>query len=110
MGCVVNGPGEARDADVGVAGGRDKGVIFRHGEIVRTVTEGDLFGAICEEIDTVVREREAEAAELVPADSWPAATRLSVNCTFSNYRRHPVCASGIFLGGGLNGHRTAIFD
>jgi (E)-4-hydroxy-3-methylbut-2-enyl-diphosphate synthase len=69
MGCVVNGPGEARDADVGVAGGRDKGVIFRHGEIVRTVAEPDLFRAICEEIDTVVREREAEsAAELVPAD------------------------------------------
>ncbi|MDQ6908000.1 MAG: flavodoxin-dependent (E)-4-hydroxy-3-methylbut-2-enyl-diphosphate synthase, partial [Chloroflexota bacterium] len=69
MGCVVNGPGEARDADVGVAGGRDKGVIFRHGEIVRTVAEPDLFRAICDEIDTVVREREAEnAAELVPAD------------------------------------------
>jgi (E)-4-hydroxy-3-methylbut-2-enyl-diphosphate synthase len=69
MGCVVNGPGEARDADVGVAGGRDKGVIFRHGEIVRTVAEPDLFRSICEEIDTVVREREAEsAAELVPAD------------------------------------------
>jgi (E)-4-hydroxy-3-methylbut-2-enyl-diphosphate synthase len=70
MGCPVNGPGEARDADVGVAGGREKGVIFRYGQIVRSgIPEDDLFHAICEEIDTVVREREAEgAAELVPAD------------------------------------------
>ena len=70
IGCPVNGPGEARDADVGVAGGREKGVVFRYGQIVRSgIPEDDLFRAICEEIDTVVREREAEgAAELVPAD------------------------------------------
>ena len=37
MGCVVNGPGEARDADVGIAGGKGNGVIFRRGEVVRTV-------------------------------------------------------------------------
>jgi (E)-4-hydroxy-3-methylbut-2-enyl-diphosphate synthase len=37
MGCIVNGPGEARDADIGIAGGRDKGIIFRRGEVVRTV-------------------------------------------------------------------------
>jgi len=66
MGCPVNGPGEARDADVGVAGGREKGVIFRHGEIVRSgVPEVDLFQAICDEIDMVVREREAEVVAAV---------------------------------------------
>jgi (E)-4-hydroxy-3-methylbut-2-enyl-diphosphate synthase len=49
MGCVVNGPGEARQADVGLAGGRDRGVIFRRGAIVRTVEEKDFLSALIEE-------------------------------------------------------------
>ena len=43
MGCVVNGPGEAMDADIGVAGGRGRGVIFRKGEILRTVDEDEML-------------------------------------------------------------------
>ena len=39
MGCVVNGPGEAREADVGIAGGKGEGLLFRRGEIVRKVPE-----------------------------------------------------------------------
>jgi (E)-4-hydroxy-3-methylbut-2-enyl-diphosphate synthase len=54
MGCVVNGPGEARDADVGVAGGKGKGVIFRKGKLVRTVTEGKLLEALVTEINKVI--------------------------------------------------------
>jgi len=50
MGCVVNGPGEARMADIGMAGGRGKGVIFRHGEIVRRVPENQLLDALLDEI------------------------------------------------------------
>jgi (E)-4-hydroxy-3-methylbut-2-enyl-diphosphate synthase len=50
MGCVVNGPGEAREADVGLAGGRAEGVIFRKGEIVRKVREEELIDALMEEI------------------------------------------------------------
>ena len=57
MGCVVNGPGEAREADVGVAGGRGKGAIFRRGEVVRTVGEEEILPALLREIDEVVRER-----------------------------------------------------
>ncbi|MDI6858675.1 MAG: flavodoxin-dependent (E)-4-hydroxy-3-methylbut-2-enyl-diphosphate synthase [Dehalococcoidia bacterium] len=49
MGCVVNGPGEARQADVGLAGGKERGVIFRRGEIVRTVEERDFLAALIEE-------------------------------------------------------------
>ena len=59
MGCVVNGPGEARAADVGIAGGRGKGVLFRKGEVVRSVT-GDreaLLAALMEEIDIFLRQR-----------------------------------------------------
>ncbi len=51
MGCVVNGPGEAREADVGVAGGKGEGLVFRHGEIVRKVPEDQLADALLEEIE-----------------------------------------------------------
>lgn len=51
MGCVVNGPGEASDADVGVACGRGCGLLFRHGEVTRKVSEDDIVDALMEEID-----------------------------------------------------------
>ena len=50
MGCAVNGPGEAREADVGIAGGNGEGLLFRHGEIVRKVPEDKLADALLEEI------------------------------------------------------------
>ncbi|NTW99879.1 MAG: flavodoxin-dependent (E)-4-hydroxy-3-methylbut-2-enyl-diphosphate synthase [Geobacteraceae bacterium] len=50
MGCAVNGPGEAREADVGIAGGKGEGLVFRHGEIVRKVPEDKLADALMEEI------------------------------------------------------------
>ena len=59
MGCVVNGPGEARDADVGVAAGRGKGVIFRKGKIVRKVDEPDIVPALKAEIDQILAEQHA---------------------------------------------------
>ncbi len=43
MGCVVNGPGEAKEADIGVAGG-DSGMIFKHGEILKKVSEDEIVG------------------------------------------------------------------
>lgn len=51
MGCVVNGPGEAKEADVGVAGGLNCGVIFQKGEIVKTVAEGEILDALLAEIE-----------------------------------------------------------
>ncbi|MBN2848753.1 MAG: flavodoxin-dependent (E)-4-hydroxy-3-methylbut-2-enyl-diphosphate synthase [Coriobacteriia bacterium] len=53
MGCVVNGPGEAREADVGVAAGRGVGLVFRHGQPVRKVAESDIVEALMEEIDSL---------------------------------------------------------
>lgn len=50
MGCAVNGPGEAREADLGVAGGDGEGLIFRKGEILRKVPESELFNALEEEL------------------------------------------------------------
>ena len=51
MGCAVNGPGEARSADVGIAGGDGEGLLFRHGEILRKVPQDKLVDALMDEID-----------------------------------------------------------
>ncbi|MDO5713464.1 MAG: flavodoxin-dependent (E)-4-hydroxy-3-methylbut-2-enyl-diphosphate synthase [Tissierellia bacterium] len=51
MGCVVNGPGEAKEADLGITGGNGTGLIFRKGEIIRRVPEDDLLEALLEEIN-----------------------------------------------------------
>lgn len=57
MGCVVNGPGEARGADVGIAGGNGEGLIFRKGEIIRKVPEAVLVDELFKEIDAILEER-----------------------------------------------------
>jgi (E)-4-hydroxy-3-methylbut-2-enyl-diphosphate synthase len=71
MGCVVNGPGEARMADLGIAGGKGRGVIFRKGQVVRTVDERDFLPALIEEGDKVIAEMEGQdgAKEAAPAPS-----------------------------------------
>ncbi|MBO5416866.1 MAG: flavodoxin-dependent (E)-4-hydroxy-3-methylbut-2-enyl-diphosphate synthase [Clostridia bacterium] len=50
MGCVVNGPGEAREADIGIAGGKGEAVLIKHGEIVGKISEDDIVGQLIEEI------------------------------------------------------------
>ena len=57
MGCVVNGPGEAREADVGIAGGIAEGLIFRKGEILRKVPEEKLIDELFVEIEKILLER-----------------------------------------------------
>ena len=59
MGCVVNGPGEAKMADLGIAGGKGRGVIFRQGEIVKTVDEPDFMSALIEEGEKIIAEIDA---------------------------------------------------
>ncbi len=56
MGCVVNGPGEAREADVGLAGGKGVGIIFRKGKIVKKVKEEEILPAFFEEVKRLLRE------------------------------------------------------
>jgi len=56
MGCVVNGPGEAKAARVGVAGGRGQGILFRRGQLVRKVPEGELAGVLIDEVRRMVEE------------------------------------------------------
>jgi len=59
MGCEVNGPGEARAADIGVAGGRGIGLIFKNGEVVRKVPEAEIVRAMREEVNKFLAERKA---------------------------------------------------
>jgi (E)-4-hydroxy-3-methylbut-2-enyl-diphosphate synthase len=56
MGCIVNGPGEAREADVGVASGKGKGQIFRHGQVIKTVVEDEIVDALMAEARTLAEE------------------------------------------------------
>ena len=51
MGCVVNGPGEAKEADIGIAGGKGCGLLIKHGEIVKKLDESELLGALTYELD-----------------------------------------------------------
>lgn len=53
MGCVVNGPGEAREADIGIAGGNGEGLIFKKGKIIKKVKEEELIEALLEEINNM---------------------------------------------------------
>jgi (E)-4-hydroxy-3-methylbut-2-enyl-diphosphate synthase len=55
MGCVVNGPGEAKECDIGIAGGHGKAVIFAKGKILKTVPEKDIFKTLEEEINRIVK-------------------------------------------------------
>ncbi|TCP65438.1 flavodoxin-dependent (E)-4-hydroxy-3-methylbut-2-enyl-diphosphate synthase [Baia soyae] len=66
LGCAVNGPGEAKEADIGIAGARGEGLLFRHGEIIRKIPEKDMVAELKKEIDKLAeehkRKQEAEAA------------------------------------------------
>ncbi len=67
LGCVVNGPGEAREADLGIAAGKGKGMIFKRGEMLRTVSEAEMVDALLEEIDRWEVE-EADKGLVKPGD------------------------------------------
>lgn len=69
MGCAVNGPGEAREADLGVAAGRGNGMIYREGKAIRRVTEEEIVPALLEEIERFVAEKSGAA----PAEVHPRA-------------------------------------
>jgi (E)-4-hydroxy-3-methylbut-2-enyl-diphosphate synthase len=68
LGCVVNGPGEAREADIGIAAGNGKGMIFRNGEIVRRVDEAQIVDALMEEVARWETENAGKLAKNVEAE------------------------------------------
>ncbi|MGH2516689.1 MAG: flavodoxin-dependent (E)-4-hydroxy-3-methylbut-2-enyl-diphosphate synthase, partial [Ktedonobacterales bacterium] len=60
MGCLVNGPGESRDADIGLSGGRGKGVIYKKGQYFKTVPEDQFLAAVLKEVAAILPEHEAQ--------------------------------------------------
>lgn len=62
MGCVVNGPGEAREADIGIAGGKGEGLLFKKGEILKKVPEEKIVDELFTEIEKIVAERKKNNA------------------------------------------------
>jgi len=61
MGCAVNGPGEAREADIGIAGGKGEGLLFRKGVVVRKVPAAQLADALVEEARRLAEEDDIPA-------------------------------------------------
>ncbi len=57
MGCVVNGPGEAKEADIGIAGGKGNGIIIKKGEVIKRLNEDELLDALKNELDILVAEK-----------------------------------------------------
>jgi (E)-4-hydroxy-3-methylbut-2-enyl-diphosphate synthase len=72
MGCVVNGPGESKMADVGIAGGKGKGAIYRKGELVGTYPEGQLLGQLRLEIEKVIIEQYPDYIHETNRETTPA--------------------------------------
>jgi (E)-4-hydroxy-3-methylbut-2-enyl-diphosphate synthase len=63
MGCVVNGPGEAREADIGIAGGKGAGLLFQKGEIIARLPEEDLLPMLFAKIDEFVQDYRQKGLE-----------------------------------------------
>jgi (E)-4-hydroxy-3-methylbut-2-enyl-diphosphate synthase len=63
LGCAVNGPGEAKEADIGIAGARGEGLLFRHGKIIRKIPEKDMVAELKKEIDKLAQEYYRKQAE-----------------------------------------------
>jgi (E)-4-hydroxy-3-methylbut-2-enyl-diphosphate synthase len=60
MGCVVNGPGEAREADVGIAGGKGVGLLFKHGEVIMKLSEKELAETLVREVEEIAAKQKSE--------------------------------------------------
>ena len=80
LGCVVNGIGEGKEADIGIAGGEGKGILFRKGKLVRKVPIEELMETLIQEVETLAKEKEAEGT--APStdrkhDGWESLTAES---------------------------------
>jgi (E)-4-hydroxy-3-methylbut-2-enyl-diphosphate synthase len=74
MGCVVNGPGEAREADLGVASGNGKGQIFVRGEVIKTVPEAQIVETLIEEAMRLASEMETDHGPKTTTSGSPIVT------------------------------------
>jgi (E)-4-hydroxy-3-methylbut-2-enyl-diphosphate synthase len=92
MGCVVNGPGEAREADLGIAAGRGKGHLFVRGKVVRVVPEAEMVSALVEEAERIMAE--GIEARLAAADAGAAAEAEATRAELIGIQGDDVNADG----------------
>ena len=97
MGCVVNGPGEAREADLGVASGNGKGQIFVKGEVIKTVPEAQIVETLIEEAMRIAEEMEPVTGAGTPpspsADPHPSVWTSRAAGRGGRARRPPAPAT-----------------
>ena len=91
MGCEVNGPGEAKDADVGIAAGAGRAIIFRKGKKSRIVDEADMLTALMDEVEQVAAETDAVPADAFAGRGAPLLSRQAerTNCR-GGFETRPV--------------------
>ena len=87
LGCIVNGPGEAKEADIGIAAGNGQGMIFRNGEMVRRVPEAEIVDGLMEELSRWEAENPAKIAAASGGGSSPASGAVGLG-----RRKLPVVA------------------
>ena len=93
MGCVVNGPGEAREADLGIAAGRGKGHLFVRGKVVRVVPEAEMVSALVEEAERILAE--GIDARLAAADAGAAAEAAATRAELIGLQGEDVNADAV---------------
>ncbi|THI86459.1 MAG: flavodoxin-dependent (E)-4-hydroxy-3-methylbut-2-enyl-diphosphate synthase [Nitrospira sp. CG24A] len=80
LGCVVNGIGEGKEADIGIAGGEGKGILFKKGKLVRKVPIEELMDTLIQEVELMAKEKEAEGngTVVVPSnEGWESMSSQS---------------------------------
>ena len=80
LGCVVNGIGEGKEADIGIAGGEGVGILFKKGKLVRKVPIAELMECLIEEVDQMAKEKEAEDSDSMPSSNGQHAA-ISLDST-----------------------------
>lgn len=93
LGCVVNGIGEGKEADIGIAGGEGKGILFKKGKLVRKVPLDQLMDTLIEEVEALAKEKEAEGSGAPAArehDGWEPLAPQGEQSTTSLGRHIPV--------------------
>ena len=78
MGCIVNGPGEAREADLGVASGNGKGQIFIKGKVIQTVPEDQIVETLLVKAQEIAAQMEADRCPSTPQDRWWCRWRKAI--------------------------------
>jgi (E)-4-hydroxy-3-methylbut-2-enyl-diphosphate synthase len=75
LGCVVNGIGEGKEADIGIAGGEGKGILFKKGKLMRKVPMEELMETLIQEVELLAKEKEAESSSEEPRSATNGETQ-----------------------------------